>query len=418
MTRRTRGEPVDENELRSLFEEIEAPPSLERWRERIADVHATTADPTPFTEEDGTDDPATPGLEIRVGPGTEIHVEPGEEAKTDADGAKIRTLPTDRELRPTRRRRSVAVAAAAAVVIGLGGVVVAGQLRSDAPPADPTMIIDGPDRTRSSSPPTSATQPPTGSQAAPNVPGTGENPAGQEQDTGDGAPRDGGGPGPGGNQVAWPPMVGDPSASNTGVPVGAVLADHHGDLRITTPGQVVSDLRVTGTVIVEAQHVTLRRVIVVAAFGSPALSQNAGDLTIEDSELSGTPSVAQRANGLTVRRSRLESGVTLIGDAQLLDNYLNTADVLIQSGAAGVLLRHNVMGRVTMNDLDAPITNVTIENSVLLQVDAPTEPGSASVHVLSNRFLGSAPSTGWKPAAPDYRWSGNTFASSGASANP
>ncbi len=418
MTWRTRGEPVDENELRSLFAEIEPPPSLDRWRERIADVHATSADPTPFTDEEAEE---TPGLEIRVGPGTEIHVEPGEDAKADTDGAKIRTLPTDRELRPTRRRRSVAVAAAAAVVVGLGGVVVAGQLWSDAPPADPTMIIDGPDRTRSSQPPTSSTQPPTGSQTAPNVPGTGTNanPAGEEQDSGSGGPQDGedAGPGPG-NQVSWPPMVGDPSASNTGVPVGAVLADHHGDLRITTPGQVVSDLRVTGTVIVDAQNVTLRRVIVVAAFGSPALSQNAGNLTVEDSELSGAPSVAQHAGGLSVRRSRLESGVTLVGDAQLLDNYLSSADVLVQSGAAGVLLRHNVTGQVTMDDFDGAITNVTIENGVLLKVDAPIGSGSASIHVLNNRFLGSAPSTGWDPSAPDYRWSGNTFASSGAPANP
>jgi len=379
MTWRTRG-PADENELRALFEEIEAPPSLDRWRERIADV-----------DQDGA----------------------------EADGATILALPTERELRPTRRR-SVAVAAAAAVVIGLAGVVVAGQFLSDAPPADPTMIIDGPDRTRSSPPPTSSSLPPTGSQTAPVTGGaaTPDPPGDNQNGGGPGDQQNGGGPGPGGNQVAWPPMVGDPSPSNTGVPVGAVLADHHGDLRVTTPGAVVSDLRITGSVIVDAPDVTLRRVIVVAGYAAPAVRQNASRLSIEDSELSGSSSIAQSAGGLSVRRSRLESGGTLAKDAVLNDNYLNAADLVVSPGTSGVLLRHNVMGRVTLNDFDAPITNVTIENNVLMQVDAPTEPGSASIHVLNNRFVGSAPSTGWNPGAPDYLWSGNTFASSGATANP
>ena len=81
-------------------------------------------------------------------------------------------------------------------------------------------------------------------------------------------------------------------------------------------------------------------------------------------------------------------------------------------------MRHNVMGRVTMSDLDGPIRSVTVEDGVLTQVDAPTEPGSASIHVLNNRFRGSAPSTGWDSRRPDYRWSGNTFPDTGAPASP
>src|SRR5262249_2465210 len=125
-------ERIDENELSALFAEIETPPGLDRWRERIADVDAESCDIADDTP--------------------------------DSDGATIVALPTNRELRPKRRRkRSVAVAAAAAVVVGLGGVVVMTQFFSDAPPADPTMIIDGPDRTDSSVlPPTSKTTNPSG----------------------------------------------------------------------------------------------------------------------------------------------------------------------------------------------------------------------------------------------------------------
>jgi hypothetical protein len=333
-------------------------------------------------------------------------------------------LPADHGLRPRRqRRRSIAVAAAAAVVVGLGGVVVTNQLLSDAPPADPTMYIDDPDKTVSSPPPPSSAASATGSAT---TPPPGNNPGGDGGDeNGGNQPNDGGNPGgdpgigsDGRPQPAWPAMEGDPTAVNTGVPVGATLNDHHGDLRITTAGQVVTDLRVTGSVIVDAPNVTLRRVIVVAPYGTVAVRQNAGNLTVEDSELSGGQSLTQGATGLTVRRSRLEFGATIASGAQLFDSFFSYSAVLVPSGSSTVLLRHNSFGSVTMNDLDGPIRGVTVENNVLMQVDAPTEAGSASIHVLNNRFTGSAPSTGWNPAAPDYQWSGNTFAGSGAPAKP
>jgi hypothetical protein len=386
---------TDENELRALFAEIDPPPGLDRWRERIADVHAE------------------PCESVRHEP------DPG---PAPVEGAIIIPLPTGHELRPKRqRKRSVAVAASAAVVVGLAGLVVTTQLLNEAPPADPTMIIDGPDRTVSTLPPptsrevstsgSNTSSPPPTVQTNPN-PGT----TGSDESPG-GTRVENGGP-VSGNEPSWPPMSGDPTAANTGVPLGATLGDHYGDLRITTAGQVVTDLRVNGSVIVDAPNVTLRRVLVVAPYGTPAIRQNAGGLTVENSELSGGSSLTQGASGLVVRRSRLENGGIITSGAQVLDSYFGDADVLIPSGANGVLLRHNAMGQVTMSDLDAPIRGVTIENSVLTQVDAPTQAGSASIHVVGNRFRGSAPSTGWNASAPDYQWSNNTYADSGAPAKP
>ena len=366
---------IDEQELRALFAEIEAPPGLDAWRDRIADVHAE--------HEDGV----------------------------------------VTELRPRpRRKRSFAVAAAVLVVVGLGGVVVASRLLTDAPPADPTMIIDGPDRTTSSPPPPTSTPDTSGSVTNPPAGGTGQ-PTGQEDLAPDGTDQgppvgdeqDSPGAGP---EPSWGPMTGDPSVSNTGVPQGTTLRDHQGDLRITTAGQVVTDLRVSGTVYVDAPGVTLRRVIIVAPFGTPALQQLAADLTVVDSQLSGGESLTQRANGLVVRRSTLDSGMTLTSGAEVYDSYAATSDVQVTAGAIGVLLRHNVMGRVSMSDLDGPIRNVTVQDSLLTQVNAPTEPGSANINVLTNRFRGSAPSTGWNQSADGYRWSGNVFADTGAPADP
>jgi hypothetical protein len=391
---------IDEHGLRALFAEIEAPPGLDRWRERIADVDAEHCDPALHDEEPDQAEPAT--------------------EDTVTNGAVI-ALPTDRGLRPKRtQKRSVAVAAAAAVVIGLGGVVVTTTLLNETPPADPTMIIDGPDKTITSPPEHSTDESaPPGSQTS-SPPASGRDRPDQNTEDKSGQPANGGATGndtPTTNEPAWGAMVGDPSAANTGVPLGASLGDHYGDLRITTAGQVVADLRVTGTVIVDAPNVTLRRVLVVASYGSPAVRQNAGNLTIENSELTGGSSLTQSASGLVVRRSQLRAQMTITSGAQVFDSFLDTADILIPSGTSSVLLRHNVFGRVTMNDLDAPIRGVTIENGVLTQVDAPTKAGSASIYVLGNRFRGNAPSTGWNSSAPDYRWSDNTYLDSGAPAH-
>ncbi|MBB4906374.1 hypothetical protein [Actinophytocola algeriensis] len=338
---------IDEKELRTLFAEIEAPPGLDEWRERIADVHV---------EEHGSD-----------------------------EGGVVT------QLRPRpRKRHSLATAAAVIAVVGLGGAVVMSRLLTDAPPTDPTMIIDGPGKTSSS--PTSE----------PDTSGTSTTPPGT----------------PAGPEPSWGPLTGDPAVSNTGVPRGATLRDHQGDLRITTAGQVVEDLRVSGAVIVEAPGVTLRRVVVVAPSGVPALVQLAGDLTVVDSEFVGGAALTQRASGLVVRRSTVDSGAVLTSGAEVYDSYFAESDVRVSAGASGVVLRHNVVGRVSMSDLDGPIRNVTVQDSLLTQVNAPTGPGSAGIHVLANRFLGGAPSTGWHPSAADYRWSGNVFEDTGAPAGP
>ncbi|TDV40143.1 hypothetical protein [Actinophytocola oryzae] len=390
---------IDENELRTLFEEIEAPPGLDRWRERIADVDAEAVEQARHD------------------------LEATEDEEHESHDAVVVPLPADGGFRPRHRRRSVAVAAAAAVVVGLGGLVVTTQLFSDSPPADPPMIIDAPDRTDTTAPPptprTSGTS--EGVSTPPSGPGSNQS---QPPPAGPGGVTTGGGGGPVGNdqpigsEPAWPAMVGDPTAANTGVPLGASLGDRNGDLRITTPNQVVSDLRVNGSVIVDAPGVTLKRVLIVAPYGVPAVRQNATGLTIVDSELSGGTALTQGAAGLTVRRSRLEAGVTVTSGAQVVDCFLDGGNVIVPSGSTSVLLRHNTFGQVTMSDLDAPIRGVTIENNLLAQVDAPTGAGSASIYVTGNRFHGTAPSTGWNSSATDYRWSGNVFADSGAPAQP
>ena len=78
-----------------------------------------------------------------------------------------------------------------------------------------------------------------------------------------------------------------PNATNTGVPEGVILAPS-GSLTLTTPGQVVSDLNVYGTVQISANNVTLRRCrISASAFWVVSIDGGVAEATIEDCEIDG-----------------------------------------------------------------------------------------------------------------------------------
>ena len=382
----TRHEPLDEDRLIALFGEIEAPAGVDSWRERAG------AEPA------------------------DSHTDPDAEL----DPARVVIPLPERWLRPPRahRRATAAVAAVVALVVGMGGVLIVSQVLTDAPPADPTMNIDGPDGTGTptspvTSSPTSQTQQST---QPPDSAGTAVR--GQPNDGTDG----GSAPPPGGQPV-WGPMSGYPTADNTGVPSGSTLTEHEGDLEINTPGAVVTDLRVSGTVWVNAPDVTLRRVVVVGVGGTNAVEQRGARLRIQDSELSARKGtvVSQQAAGLVMIRNEVlgdDFDIGLIeGDAELYENYIAAAGVYV-GGASDILLERNSFDLIRLDDYGTSITDVIIRNNSLRQVEAPTQPSSSRIHVLDNVFHGDAPSTGWNPDGPDWVWTGNTYGDTGEPVSP
>ena len=65
--------------------------------------------------------------------------------------------------------------------------------------------------------------------------------------------------GHGGTIVVDPPLY--PNATNTGVPAGVTLKPS-GSLTLSTPGQVVSGLDITGSVFIDASNVTLENCLI------------------------------------------------------------------------------------------------------------------------------------------------------------
>lgn len=127
-----------------------------------------------------------------------------------------------------------------------------------------------------------------------------------------------------------PSPSGFPTPATTGVPNGWVPAQvRTTDLRVTTAGTVVQDLRITGNIVIAAANVTIRRVEVVN--GSIELTTSAcqtGTALIEDTSIIGGPGSSNGAinpGGYTARRVEINGpqegfrdGGRSIGCAQVI----------------------------------------------------------------------------------------------------
>ncbi len=317
-----------------------------------------------------------------------------------------------------RRRRLLAVAACAVAMAAVVGAVPAAQALLGAP--------DGGHRGDPGRPPVSS---------APPVPSRGPSPSASP-----GSPAPTRGPAP----------PARPGPGNTGVPLGTTLRTHRGDLTVTARGAVVDAMLVTGSIIVQAPDVTIRRTRVAPA--SPVYwvirqLPQATNLIIEDSELAGGGvhiGVNEESAGLTVRRCAIhhvDTAVSLGGDrATIQDSYLH--DVSTGVGAAGgndtVTIRHNTIvslpageAAIGFADQGRPVTGVTIEDNLLAGggyaffAGGGGAPGqrirfshnrfSRQVHPKGGRY---GPVARWDATAPGNVWADNVWDDTGAPVDP
>lgn len=93
------------------------------------------------------------------------------------------------------------------------------------------------------------------------------------------------------NCYQHPGACGYPDPSNTGVPPGTPLNSYEGDLRVTTPGTVIADVSVRGTVEILASDVTIRDSEVTTTDGNEGhniwIGPRAGGVVIENTTLRG-----------------------------------------------------------------------------------------------------------------------------------
>jgi hypothetical protein len=127
--------------------------------------------------------------------------------------------------------------------------------------------------------------------------------------------------GHGGTLVVDPPLTGAyPNATNTGVPAGTVLKPS-GSLVLSTPGEVVNGLDISGGVDIQASNVTLENCIihVTDANAQWVVSVLGGltGVTIQNCEIIGP--------GLSANNQ--DAGIYIIGDSQVTINAVNIHEV-------------------------------------------------------------------------------------------
>jgi Right handed beta helix region len=359
--------PPDPDGIRELFQEVQPPPGVARWR--VAAAAAARREPA-------------------------------------------------RAARPRRRALAVAACAVAVAVVAGAGPVVSRLLHHA--PARPGGT--------------------GGIAPAPPVPPVSASPTGAASSVSPDA----------GPTSLGPPATATarPGPTNTGVPAGMTLRTHAGDLTVTTPGAVVDALLVTGSILVEAPNVTIRRTRVAPdgkVFWAIRQEPKATNLTVEDSEIAGGGNhidLSQEEDGLAVRRCLFRDadiGIAVGNRATVEDSYFHAVGTGVGTtgGVATVTVHHNTIltskpaeSAIGMLTQRGPLTAVTIDDNLLgggnYTVHFGEGPASQAVTVRRNRFSRAVylnggyygPVAGWDARAPRNAWADNVWDDTGAPVNP
>jgi hypothetical protein len=184
-------------------------------------------------------------------------------------------------------------------------------------------------------------------------------------------------PGPGNGNEAACGLPAYPTEACTGVPEGTSLTTHEGDLVVTTAGQVVDGLRVTGGIEVRAEGVVIRN----SEVRGPVRNDVDGRryrFTIEDSTVGTTSGCSSWGNGAvgvsnyTARRVQVAGfpdGFRVAGSDTVIEHSMVTlcssnpedhSDGIQAYGAAGatnIVIHHNTIDQraVTNGAATSPI---------------------------------------------------------------
>lgn len=236
-----------------------------------------------------------------------------------------------------------------------------------------------------------------------------------------------------------------PDSSNTGVPAGTTLTPS-GDLTLSTPGQVVSGLNVSGRIYITANNVTVQRSrITTNGYNVIEIADGVTGVTIQDVEIDGMgASGASGSNGIygpaKVLRANIhgvENGIQPESGSVVQDSYIHAMvapgdphydGIQIDGARSNIVLRHNTVdmrgltqtSAVMIDNYFGPISNIAVDQNKLLGAgyvvysDGRFSGGTISGVSFTNNRLGDGY---WGYASIDVYnpvWSGNVDNTTGA----
>jgi hypothetical protein len=166
-----------------------------------------------------------------------------------------------------------------------------------------------------------------------------------------------------------PARFGMPTSDTAGVQAGVTLAAYEGPMTVTTPGVLIENVIINGTLTVAADNVTIKNCIIRNFAFWGIRSDNAVNTRVEYCDIDGTGST--RTSGLGIGGgtnsaiigcdiSGMVIGIQLSGRAEVRDNYIhNLADtssnpddrhfdgITLFGGQDGSVIEHNTISMPT-----------------------------------------------------------------------
>lgn len=191
---------------------------------------------------------------------------------------------------------------------------------------------------------------------------------------------------------------------SSGLPPGVQLEAFVGTLRITQDGAVISNMDITGDVIVEADNVTMKHVRVQAISGDSAywtvrVLDGADGFTLVESEIDGRGTTHSAINGYgSFLRNEIkgaENGINVTGPSLIQENYIhdlrNTGEphydgIQVDGGSDVRIIGNTIINEnaqtsaVMLDNYFSGLSNITVENNRLV--------GGGYVLYVSSQFSG------------------------------
>lgn len=182
-----------------------------------------------------------------------------------------------------------------------------------------------------------------------------------------------------------------PDATNTGVPPGVILNPHNGDLIINTPGTVISGLKITGTVYINASNVTIKDCSITSnGYNVVNIKSGVTGAVVQNCDINGTGNGPQGQTGIGGQGTfannniyNVENGINVEGSNTVIKgNYIH--DLNASGGSAGhydgiqaqggfnnvVISGNTVLGRDTsciiIQNAFGAIDNIKVDGNLLL----------------------------------------------------
>ncbi|MCS3897836.1 hypothetical protein M2171_006969 [Bradyrhizobium japonicum USDA 38] len=182
-----------------------------------------------------------------------------------------------------------------------------------------------------------------------------------------------------------------PDATTTGVPPGVTLNPYNGDITINTPGTVISGLKITGTVYINADNVTIKDCSITSTgYNVVNIKSGVSGAVVQNCEINGTGNGPQGQTGIGGQGTfvnnniyNVENGINVEGSNVVIKgNYIHDLNasggsaghydgIQAQGGFNNVLISGNtVLGRDTsciiIQNAFGPIDNIKVDGNLLL----------------------------------------------------